>query len=72
MWATVLPWLGTLLFGGGLLAVVVLLARKGGGDAAELKAAEKNVDVAKKMADAETAGPHDQSAVVDRLRDGSF
>lgn len=71
MWATILPWLGTLLFGGGLLATVVLLARKGGGDAAQLKAAEKQADVAKKMADAEAAGPHTGDDALDRLRDGT-
>lgn len=56
----------------GLIVAAYLKGQSSGTDSASVDAAEKQADVAKKMADAEAAGPHDQSAVVDRLRSGNF
>ena len=53
-------------------AAVLFAARKSGADAVTAKVERKNADTAKRMADAEAAGPRARDDVVDRLRKRGF
>lgn len=54
------------------LAVIAFGIRKSGADAVTAKVEKRNVETAKRMADAEAAGPRSGDDVVDRLRRRGF
>ncbi len=54
------------------LALLVVGIRKSGADAVTAKVEKANADTARRMADAEAAGPRARDDVVDRLRRGGF